>query len=204
MLFLTVTGVFVVCWAPFVIQGFLMYTSHSHHDFYRGFLRLALLNCGLNFFIYAWKNKDFKAAYKRLLLDSCKSEHEVCWMFPNPKKQGFHKTRCSRAVVTSNMKSIEFVIRKDYRALQRGYVGGKAVAAGKYADSYSVSVPPPCLAQWQVKDPLHSAESANGRLHLYMHTTLTQRSRSGLTMPLSRHSVWIIWKSIGFTTGVRW
>ena len=78
MLFLTVTGVFVVCWAPFVIQGFLMYTSHSHHDFYRGFLRLALLNCGLNFFIYAWKNKDFKAAYKRLLLDSCKSEHEVC------------------------------------------------------------------------------------------------------------------------------
>ena len=40
------------------------------------------------------------------------------------------------------------------------------------------------------KDSGHSAESAGGRLHLNMHTPLTQRSRSGLTMPLSRHSVW--------------
>ena len=35
----------------------------------------------------------------------------------------------------------------------------------------------------------HSAESASGRLHLNTHTPLTQRSRSGLTMPLSRHCV---------------
>ena len=35
----------------------------------------------------------------------------------------------------------------------------------------------------------HSAKSAGGRLHLNTHTPLTQRSRSGLTMPLSRHSV---------------
>ena len=45
------------------------------------------------------------------------------------------------------------------------------------------------LPQWQVKDPDHSAKSASGRLLLNTHTPLTQRSRSGLTMPLSRHSV---------------
>ena len=45
------------------------------------------------------------------------------------------------------------------------------------------------LPQWHVKDPCHSAKSAGGRLHLNMHTPLTQRSWSGLTMLLSRHSV---------------
>ena len=54
------------------------------------------------------------------------------------------------------------------------------------ADSYSVSVPPPVLPQWHVKDPGYSAKSAGGRLHLNTHTPLTQRSRSGLTMPLSK------------------
>ena len=38
------------------------------------------------------------------------------------------------------------------------------------------------------KDPGHSAKNAGGRLHLNTHTALTQRSRSELTMPLSRHS----------------
>ena len=47
----------------------------------------------------------------------------------------------------------------------------------------------PVLLQWHVKDPGHSAKSACGRLHLNTHTPLTQRSRSGLAMPLSRHSV---------------
>ena len=40
-----------------------------------------------------------------------------------------------------------------------------------------------------VKDPGHSPRSAGGRLHLNKHTPLTQRSQSGLTMPLSGHSV---------------
>ena len=57
------------------------------------------------------------------------------------------------------------------------------------ADSHSVPVPPPVLSLWHVKDPGCSAESAGGRLHLYTHTPLTHRSRSGLTMPLCRHSV---------------
>ena len=47
----------------------------------------------------------------------------------------------------------------------------------------------PVLPQWHVKDPGHSANSAGGRLHLNTHTPLTQQSRSGLTMALSRHSV---------------
>ena len=40
-----------------------------------------------------------------------------------------------------------------------------------------------------VKNPGHSAKNADGRLHLNTHIPLTQRSRSGLTMSLSRHSV---------------
>ena len=46
----------------------------------------------------------------------------------------------------------------------------------------------PLLPQWHVKKPGQSAKSADGRLHLNEHTPLTERSRDGLTMPLSRHS----------------
>ena len=45
------------------------------------------------------------------------------------------------------------------------------------------------LTQWHVKDPGHSVKSADGRLRLNTHTPFTQQSWSGLTMPLSRHSV---------------
>ena len=44
----------------------------------------------------------------------------------------------------------------------------------------------PVLPQWLVKDPAHSAKSADGRLHLNTHTPLTRGSRSGLTV-LSRN-----------------
>ena len=53
------------------------------------------------------------------------------------------------------------------------------------ADSYSVSF---VLPQRHVKDPGHSGKSAGGRLHLSTPTPLAQRSRSRLTMPLSRHN----------------
>ena len=43
----------------------------------------------------------------------------------------------------------------------------------------------PVLPQWHIKDPGHSAKSADSRLHLNTYTPLTQWSRSGLTMPLS-------------------
>ena len=39
------------------------------------------------------------------------------------------------------------------------------------------------------KRPRSFSKTADGRLHLNMHTPLTQRNRSGLIMPLSRHSV---------------
>ena len=39
------------------------------------------------------------------------------------------------------------------------------------------------------KRPRSFCQSASSRLHINTHTPLTQRSRSGLTMPLSRHSV---------------
>ena len=45
------------------------------------------------------------------------------------------------------------------------------------------------LLQWHVKDPGHSGKSAGGRLYLNRRTPSTQRSRNGLTMPLSSHSV---------------
>ena len=53
----------------------------------------------------------------------------------------------------------------------------------------------PVLLQWHVKDPGHCAKSEGGRLHPNKHTPLTQRSRNGLTMQLSRHSVGIYLES---------
>ena len=47
----------------------------------------------------------------------------------------------------------------------------------------------PVLSQWHVTDPGHSAKRAGGRLHLNTHLPVTQRSRNGLTNPLSKHSV---------------
>ena len=55
--------------------------------------------------------------------------------------------------------------------------------------TYSVSVPPPCYHSDTLKNPGHSTKSAGGRLHLNTHAPLTQRSQSGLSMTLSRHSV---------------
>ena len=46
----------------------------------------------------------------------------------------------------------------------------------------------PVLPQWHVKDLGHSAKSADGRLHLNTHTSLTKQSRSGLTI-LHTHSM---------------
>ena len=47
------------------------------------------------------------------------------------------------------------------------------------------------LPQWHVKDPCHSAKSAGDKLQVNTHTSLAQRSRSRLTMPLSGQSVGI-------------
>ena len=55
------------------------------------------------------------------------------------------------------------------------------------------------LPQWHVKDPGHSAKSADGRLHLDTHTPLTHRSRSGLTIPLPRQSAEIYQEAVSYT-----
>ena len=47
----------------------------------------------------------------------------------------------------------------------------------------------PMSPLWHVKDPGHSAKSAGGRLHLNTHAPLSHRSRNGLIIPLSRHTV---------------
>ena len=58
------------------------------------------------------------------------------------------------------------------------------------ADSLFGVCSTPMLQWWHVQDPgRHSAKSADGTLHLNMHTSLTQQSRSGLTMPPSRYGV---------------
>ena len=58
------------------------------------------------------------------------------------------------------------------------------------ADSYSVSVPPPCYRSGKLKTPVILPKmQVAARSHLNTHTSLTQRSRSGLTVPLCRHCV---------------
>ena len=69
------------------------------------------------------------------------------------------------------------------------------------ADSRSLSVLAPVLQQWHVKDPGHSAKSTGGRLQLNTHTPFTQRSRIGLTMPLSRRSKGIYQETSSYATG---
>ena len=46
------------------------------------------------------------------------------------------------------------------------------------ADFYSVSVLPPCLPQWHVKDSDHSAKSADGRSHLNTHAYTFDSTKS--------------------------
>ena len=92
--------------------------------------------------------------------------------------------------------------------IERSRVRIPAGAAGEFsspgstlcADSYSVSVSPPLLPQWHVKDPGHSVKNAGGRLHLNTPTPLTHRNRSGLTMPLSRQSVGMYQETSSHTT----
>ena len=46
------------------------------------------------------------------------------------------------------------------------------------ADSYSVSVPPPVLPQWHVKEPGDSDQSAGGKLHVNTYNLDPTKSQS--------------------------
>ena len=66
-LFITINCIFAICWAPFVVysfgRGLLPVTDRG-----AGFVTLvAMSNSAMNFVIYAWKNRQFARAYKRLL-----------------------------------------------------------------------------------------------------------------------------------------
>ena len=50
-----------------------------------------------------------------------------------------------------------------------GVVGEFSSPWSTFCALISVSVPPPVIPQWHVKDPGHSAKSAGGRLQLNMH-----------------------------------
>ena len=62
-LFLTINCLFVLSWAPNVV-----YILVGGSDRVVGFVTfVAMSNSGMNFVIYAWKNRQFARAYKRLL-----------------------------------------------------------------------------------------------------------------------------------------
>ena len=66
-LFVTINSIFALCWAPIVVyslvRGVLPASERA-----AGFVTfVALSNSGMNFVIYAWKNRQFARAYKRLL-----------------------------------------------------------------------------------------------------------------------------------------
>ena len=73
---------------------------------------------------------------------------------------------------------------RDHFVLSRLSVSNYCRTYFTFEGVHSASV----LPQWHVKDPGHSAKSADGRLHLNTYTPMTQQSRSELTMRLSRHS----------------
>ena len=76
-LFLTMNTIFIACWTPFLINcllsGLLDFTITEKAAAPAMFL--AMSNSGMNFFIYALKNKQFARAYRRLLRHcSCRAE----------------------------------------------------------------------------------------------------------------------------------
>ena len=66
-LFVTVNCIFALCWAPFVVYGSVVRVL-PESDTAAGFVQfVAIANSGMNFVIYACKNRQFARAYKRLL-----------------------------------------------------------------------------------------------------------------------------------------
>ncbi|XP_067671180.1 adenosine receptor A3-like [Haliotis asinina] len=66
-LFMMVFGTFIVCWTPCMVALAVGYTSGISTDVMNFLVPLAVANCGMNFFIYAFKNSDFRRAFKNIL-----------------------------------------------------------------------------------------------------------------------------------------
>ena len=91
----------------------------------------------------------------------------------------------------------ELVVKSGGLVITRLRVRIPAGAAGEFSSPESTlcadffgALSTPVLPQWHVKDPGHSTKSADGKLHVNTHTPLAQRSRNGLTRPLS-------WRCVG-------
>lgn len=64
-----ILGSFTICWLPYVIVVCVQVISSQKPNIilYMVVLSVAKINSGINPVIYAWKNRDFRKAFMRLL-----------------------------------------------------------------------------------------------------------------------------------------
>ncbi|ESO99346.1 hypothetical protein LOTGIDRAFT_158431 [Lottia gigantea] len=67
-----VYGIFLMCWLPVVICVTISIPSDLPYIALDITLPIAILNSGMNFMVYAVKNKDFRKAFKGMLCYCCK------------------------------------------------------------------------------------------------------------------------------------
>ena len=74
---------FFISWTPYFINNLVKYFINPmdislYVILYHVTFKIALMNSAVNFFIYAYNKKDFKAAYKQLL-KGCTSKPTDAW-----------------------------------------------------------------------------------------------------------------------------
>lgn len=64
-----ILGSFTICWLPYVIVVCVQVISSQKPNIilYMVLLSVAKVNSGINPIIYAWKNRDFRKAFMRLI-----------------------------------------------------------------------------------------------------------------------------------------
>ncbi|XP_041349180.1 histamine H2 receptor-like [Gigantopelta aegis] len=78
-LMLLVCGGFFVCWCPYHLCIVISHVSYVSEDVLDALFPLGILNSGVNFVIYALMNRDFRAAFYRIIssVPRCCREHAV-------------------------------------------------------------------------------------------------------------------------------
>ncbi|XP_025074394.1 histamine H2 receptor isoform X1 [Pogonomyrmex barbatus] len=67
---LLILGCFSICWFPYFVIACLRtfgWKTHSIMIWYKSTFALAIANSGMNPFIYAWKNTNFRKAFQKIL-----------------------------------------------------------------------------------------------------------------------------------------
>ncbi|KAK7465249.1 hypothetical protein BaRGS_00037586, partial [Batillaria attramentaria] len=101
--FFTLNVLFAVCWIPYLTVILLGKTVDVGYAARAFLFFIASCNSGVNFVIYAWKTKEFRRAYKRLVVSHC-SNVLVCEVFESTssvyawKNKEFQRA-CKRRVV---------------------------------------------------------------------------------------------------------